>query len=134
MPFVLLGVLLVLLNLLGVGFAASWQWPGDWWKMLWPFGLAVLWWAYADRSGLTKRREMAKMEQRRLERRRKSMEGLGLDPRRREQLERSERAARKAAARKPSRYERQQAERDRRNRETITRSSRFDGASSSFDK
>lgn len=98
MAFVILGLLLIVLNLLGIGFAAAWQWPGDAWKMLWPFGLAVLWWAYADKSGLTKRREMDKMDRKRELRRQKNMEALGIDARRRAGADK----ARRAAAGRPS--------------------------------
>jgi small Trp-rich protein len=54
MWFIVIGVLLILLKLGDVGMVAAWTW----WAVLTPFGLAVLWWAYADASGLTKRREM----------------------------------------------------------------------------
>src|SRR5207344_1640837 len=60
------------------GFAADWSW----WSILLPFGLAVAWWAFADASGLTKRREMDKLEERKHERRRRHMEALGLNWRR----------------------------------------------------
>lgn len=127
MWFVILGVLLILLNLAGIGFAAPWVWPGDWWKMCWPFGLALLWWAYADRSGLTKKREMDKMEQRKKARRRKSMEALGMNPRERERTERSKREGRF----QPSKIDLEREARNRRNKETIARSSRHDSQQSS---
>ena len=43
-----------------------------------PFGLAVAWWAYADSTGLTQRRAIAKMEKRKADRRQRDMEALGL--------------------------------------------------------
>src|SRR5688572_32465487 len=60
------------------GFAAtlSWLW------VLAPFGLAVVWWAIADGTGMTMRRAMDKMEERKHERRRRHMEALGLNWRR----------------------------------------------------
>lgn len=130
MLFVVLGVALLLMNLLGVGFAAAWSWPGDWWKMCWPFGLALLWWAYSDSSGLTKRRAMDRMELRKLERRRKQMTSLGLNPRdqtRLDQLKRAERASK-------SKVERERAEQRQRQRDTITRSSRLDSRASKASK
>ena len=48
----------------------------SWWLVILPFGLAALWWAWADASGYTKRIEMKKMDERRLKRidkQRKSM-------------------------------------------------------------
>jgi small Trp-rich protein len=79
MWFVLLGLLLIVLNLLNIGFFGTWEWPGDWWKMCWPFGLAMAWWYYADASGLTKRREIEKMEAKKHARRTKNLVSLGMD-------------------------------------------------------
>ncbi|MDY0746095.1 TIGR04438 family Trp-rich protein [Paucibacter sp. R3-3] len=73
MWFVGLGVLLILLKLLGIGPVAAWAW---WW-VLSPFAGAVLWWAWADASGYTKRREMDKMDERKEARRQKAMNALG---------------------------------------------------------
>jgi small Trp-rich protein len=75
MWFVGIGCLLLLMKLADVGFAATWSWL---W-ILTPFGLAVVWWAIADGTGMTMRRAMDKMEERKLERRRKHMEALGLN-------------------------------------------------------
>ncbi len=74
MLFVVLGCLLLGMKYLEFGPVAAWSW----WLVLAPFGLAVLWWWYADASGFTKRREMDRMEDRKAERRRNSMERLGL--------------------------------------------------------
>lgn len=78
MWFVVIGCLLLLMKLTEVGFAADWSWT---W-ILSPFGLAVIWWAFADAAGLTRQREMDKMEERKVDRRRKAMEALGLNWRR----------------------------------------------------
>jgi len=78
MWFVVIGCLLLLMKVGDVGFAAQWSWL---WILL-PFGLAVVWWSFADASGFTKRREMDKMEERKVERRRRAMEALGLNWRR----------------------------------------------------
>jgi len=78
MWFVVIGCLLLAMKMAAFGFAAelSWLW------ILAPFGLAVVWWAFADAVGLTKQREMDKLEERKHERRRKHMEALGLNWRR----------------------------------------------------
>ena len=128
MAFIILGVVLILLNLVGVGVFGSWVWAGDWWKMCWPFGLALAWWTFADKTGFTKRREMQKMEDRKLARRRKNMVSLGIDPRSRERAERGKVV-------RQSRPEKQAETAQRKNRETMARSSRHDSqASSQFDK
>ena len=115
MYMVILGTLLLLLKLLGVGPTADISW---WWVAL-PFGLAVAWWAWADSSGLTKRREIEKMEEKRRNRRSKNMSALGLGPT-------------DARGRVRGSYEDKQAskienKRDairRKNRETLSRSTR----------
>lgn len=58
MYFLGLGILFLVLKLLGLTMVAQWSW----WYILAPFGLAVIWWAWADTSGYTKRKEMEKME------------------------------------------------------------------------
>ena len=83
MFFVLVGVLIILLNLLGIGPFGDWNWnfTGDVWKFTVPFILAALWWAWADKSGLNKRREMEKMEARKQNRRKENLAAMGLDTR-----------------------------------------------------
>jgi small Trp-rich protein len=78
MWFVVIGCLLLAMKLAEYGFAAAWSWG---WILL-PFGLAVAWWTFADSVGLTKQREMDKLEERKHERRRRHMEALGLNWRR----------------------------------------------------
>ena len=53
---------------------------GRW--ILLPFGLAVVWWAVSDATGLTQRRAIDKMEARKQQRRERDMKALGLDVRR----------------------------------------------------
>lgn len=78
MAFVLIGVALVVLRLLEVGPTAQWGW--GW--VLSPFALALAWWTWSDATGLTKRREVQRMEERKQSRRRKHIDSLGLpDPR-----------------------------------------------------
>lgn len=83
MFFVILGLLLIVLNLLGIGPPAAWNWQffGDLWKFVTPFLLAIAWWAWADASGYNKRREMEKMDEKKQDRRKQNLEALGLDHR-----------------------------------------------------
>ena len=83
MFFVVVGVILILLNLLGIGPVGEWTWTlgGDLWKFALPFVFAVAWWAWADSSGLTKRREMERMDEKKEARREKNMDALGLNTR-----------------------------------------------------
>jgi small Trp-rich protein len=83
MFFVIVGVLLIVLNLLGVGPIGLWNWEitGDLWKFAAPFILALLWWVWTDKSGLDKRREMDKMEKKKQKRRSENLEALGMNPR-----------------------------------------------------
>jgi small Trp-rich protein len=79
MYLLILGVALILLKYLEIGVVANLSW---WW-VLSPFALAVAWWAWADASGYTKRKEMEKMDQKKQERIDKQREALGIKPRRR---------------------------------------------------
>ncbi len=83
MYFVVLGVLIIVLHFAGIGPMANWTWniSGDLWKFCVPFGLALVWWAWADATGLNKRREMEKMEARRQSRRERNLEAMGMDQR-----------------------------------------------------
>ena len=95
MFFIVIGVLLIALKLADIGPVAGWAW----WVVLLPFGGALLWWAFADSSGLTKKREMDKLEDKKVERRRKAMEALGIDRSRQDRESAAMRARRAAAAR-----------------------------------
>lgn len=79
MPLVIVGVLLLALKLAEIGPVANWSW----WIILGPFGAAAVWWQIADATGLTKRREMDKMEVRKQERRDRALEALGIDTKKR---------------------------------------------------
>ncbi len=83
MFFIIVGVLVIALNLLGIGPIGAWNWDftGDVWKFTVPFILAALWWAWADKSGLNKRREIEKMEARKQNRRTENLAAMGLDTR-----------------------------------------------------
>jgi len=75
---VILGVLLLAAKMAEIGPTASWPW----WVVLAPFGIALLWWEFADGTGWTKRRAMDKLEARKDQRREKALEALGLGTRR----------------------------------------------------
>jgi small Trp-rich protein len=77
MWMVVLGVLLILLKVGDIGPFGMWSW----WAVLWPFVVAVVWWAWADSSGWTKRREMDKMDAKKADRRSKNLANLGMDER-----------------------------------------------------
>ena len=79
MYFLLLGIVGLALKYLEVGPAAS----ISWWYMLTPFALAVLWWAWADKSGYTKRVEIEKMDARKKDRIEKQREAMGMLPKKR---------------------------------------------------
>lgn len=73
-----LGLVFLTLKLLALGPVASWGWLA----VLWPFGLAVVWWTFADLSGYTRAKAMAAMDKRRQERIQKNRAKLGTDKRR----------------------------------------------------
>jgi small Trp-rich protein len=76
MLFLLLGVAGLLLKYLEISPFADWSW----WVVLSPFALAVAWWAWADKSGYTKQKEMDKMDKRRKDRIEKQREAMGMLP------------------------------------------------------
>ncbi len=74
MYFLLIGIVALALKYLEIGPVATWSWL----IVLAPFGLAVLWWWYADASGYTKKKEIEKMEKRTKDRIEKSREAMGM--------------------------------------------------------
>ena len=93
MPLVAVGPLLVVLKLLEVGVVANWSWL---WVLA-PFGLAMAWWIWSDSTGHTQRQAMRRTEERKVARRERDIEALGLNvnsDRRRRATERAARAAR----------------------------------------
>jgi small Trp-rich protein len=94
MWFLIAGLVLGLLRLADVEPIASWHWG---WALL-PFGLAAVWWAIADSTGLTQRRAIDKMEERKVARRARDMEALGLNVRREGRVTAIRDAARRANA------------------------------------
>ena len=92
MVFVVIGVLLLLMKLADFGFVGVWPW----YVVLFPFGVAVLWWWFADASGWTKRREVNKMEDKKRQRRVDALDALGMDAKgRRGRSETAKRARRR---------------------------------------
>jgi small Trp-rich protein len=82
MYFLAAGVILFLLKFFEIGPVGQWGWADKWYLFAAPFVLAVIWWAWADASGYTKRKAMDKMDQRKADRREKSREALGLGSKR----------------------------------------------------
>ena len=82
MILVLVGVLLLACKVAELGPVAEWSW----WLVLAPFGVAVLWWQFSDITGLTMKREIDKMEQRKVDRRDRALEALGLNHQREKQV------------------------------------------------
>jgi small Trp-rich protein len=74
MPLALIGALLLVCKMAAWGPVADWSW----WIVLAPFGLAAAWWQFSDATGLTRRKAMDKMEQRKADRRDRAMAALGL--------------------------------------------------------
>jgi small Trp-rich protein len=79
MLFLVLGIILLALKVLEIGPVAEWSW----YMVLAPLGLAVVWWAWADWSGYTKKRAVDRENARKQARIDKSREALGLGPKKR---------------------------------------------------
>jgi small Trp-rich protein len=79
MWLVVIGVVLLVMNLAGIGPVGAWAWgwdePGA--LTLLPFVMALAWWYWSDVTGRTQRQAMDRMAQRKEARRQKSMEALG---------------------------------------------------------
>lgn len=74
MYLLLIGIAGLLLKYLEIGPVATL----NWFIVLSPFALAVVWWAWADASGYTKRKEVEKMEKRRQDRIDKQRDAMGM--------------------------------------------------------
>lgn len=79
MYLLIAGLAAVVWNYWRIGFVFD----NSWWWVLSPFALAVVWWAWADASGYTKRKEMEKMDLRKQERIDKHKAALGIQTRKR---------------------------------------------------
>lgn len=73
MYFVGLGLIFMAMKYLEIGPVANWEW----WIVLSPFGLAVVWWSWADSTGYTKRKAMELEDAKRQARLDKNKEALG---------------------------------------------------------
>lgn len=74
MYFLGLGIVLLLMKYLEIGPVATWSWL----IVLAPFALAVIWWAWADASGYTRRKAMEREDKRRQDRINKQRDALGI--------------------------------------------------------
>ena len=90
MPFVIVGCLLVALKLAAINPVEGWPW----WAVAAPLICAIAWWRYSDASGLDKRRETARMEERKAKRRSAALESIGVGP----EADKEKREAAKALA------------------------------------
>ena len=79
MYLLLIGLLGLALKYLEIGPVATLSW----WLVLIPFPLAVAWWAWADSTGYTKKKEMNKMDLRKKERIEKQRVAMGMLPKKR---------------------------------------------------
>ena len=73
MFFVGLGILLLAMKVAAYGMVAAWSWP----LVLAPFGAAIVWWSFADRSGITARKAVRQDEQRKRDRMERNRINLG---------------------------------------------------------
>ena len=76
MYFLLIGIVGLVLKYLHIGPVASLSW----WIIPLPFVLTIAWWAWADHSGYTKKKEMQKMDKRKLDRIDKQRKAIGMAP------------------------------------------------------
>lgn len=76
MYLMLLGLAFLLLKYLAVDPVAGW----NWWWVLSPFALAVLWWWWADHFGYTRRKVAEQMDERKARRIDEGRKHLGLPP------------------------------------------------------
>ncbi len=116
---VLVGAILLVLKLADVAPVTDWSW----WLVLSPFGVAVLWWAYADGTGLTRKRQMDKLDERRDARRRQAFEALGIDPRLAGRNRAQTQAVKRAHDEKAAKVEAARTATRQRNEDTLARAS-----------
>ena len=73
MYFLGIGLLLLVLKYMEIGPVSTWAW----WMVLTPFGLAVLWWMWADGTGYTKRKAVERENARKQARIDKNRQAIG---------------------------------------------------------
>ena len=69
-----IGIVLLLMKYLEIGPVTGWSW----WLVLSPFALAVVWWAWADLSGYSKKKAVEKMDKRKADRIEKNRVAMGM--------------------------------------------------------
>jgi len=74
MYFVGAGIVLMIMKYLAYGPVTNWPWP----LVLSPFGMAMIWWWIADKSGMTARKTMDREQQRKLDRIERNRANMGL--------------------------------------------------------
>jgi small Trp-rich protein len=79
MLFLLAGIVMLVLWYGEIGPVALWPW----YVVFAPFGLAVLWWAWADATGYTKKKAVEKENAKKKARIEKSRAAMGIEPRKR---------------------------------------------------
>ncbi|KQT07960.1 TIGR04438 family Trp-rich protein [Ramlibacter sp. Leaf400] len=79
MLFLGVGMLLLALKYLEIDPVAGWPW----WGVLIPFGLAAVWWTWADWSGYTKKKAVQRENDKRKARIDKSRQAMGLPTKKR---------------------------------------------------
>ena len=78
MFFLVMGVAGLILKYLEISPVAQLAW----WMVLTPFGMALVWWAWADASGYSKRAEIKRMDARKQKRLKKQNAALGISAKR----------------------------------------------------
>lgn len=74
-----LGIALLVMKYMEFGPVAAWSW----WVVLSPFAAAVVWWAWADWSGYTKKKAVQRENEKKQARIDKNKEALGMKTTRR---------------------------------------------------
>ncbi len=77
MYFLGLGLIFLLMKYMEIAPVATWSW----FVVLAPFALAVAWWAIADATGYTKKKQMDKLDKRKTDRIAKNRDAMGINPR-----------------------------------------------------
>jgi small Trp-rich protein len=80
MWFLIIGLVLIGLKLAGIEPVAELTWDSlasDWWVFALPFAAAMVWWAWADRTGWTQRKAAEREKARREDRRQRQLDALG---------------------------------------------------------
>lgn len=80
MWFVAIGLIMLVMNFAGIGPVGAWSWSDKWWAFLLPFACAIITWWIADSTGYYQRRAQKNMDQKKVDRRNKSLEQLGMLP------------------------------------------------------